>query len=132
MTGHGGTRPLTRIAVVDAGELALRLIRAVREYCLEHGRELRVIALHGDDDAGNLWVREADEAVLVASDDWADAAAIERALSAAAIDAVWDGAGSVDARPVLAGCCTRLGIRRIGAASVRIASGPRATDCDPP
>ena len=109
---------MTRIAVVDSGEVALGLIRAVREYRLDTGRDLRVVALHGDDDAGNLWVREADEAILVAGGGWADAAAIEQALRAGAVDAVWDGAGSVDARPVLAECCTRLGIRRIGAATV--------------
>ena len=120
MIGQSGVRSVTRLAVVDAGEPALRLIGAAREYSLERGRDLAVIALHTHDDAGSLWVREADEAVLVAGDDWTDAACIEHALSAAAIDAVWDGAGTVEARPVLASCCERLGIRRIGAAAVAL------------
>ncbi|HEX4984183.1 MAG TPA: biotin/lipoyl-containing protein, partial [Ilumatobacteraceae bacterium] len=98
--------------------------RAVREYRLEHDRDLRVVALHGDDDAGNLWVREADEAVLVEGRGWADAAAVERALVATAVDAVWDGTSSVDARPGLAECCARLGIRRIGAAALPQPSPP--------
>ncbi|MGZ4792761.1 MAG: biotin/lipoyl-containing protein, partial [Ilumatobacteraceae bacterium] len=122
MSAHGIARPLTRLAVVDAGEPALRLIGAVREYCLERWRDLRVVALHTHDEAGSLWVREADEALLVAGDDWTDAAAIEQALSAAAIDAIWDGSGSVEARPVLADCCERLEIRRIGAASTPLPS----------
>ncbi len=81
MTRRAGRRPLSRIAVVDGGEIALRLIRAVREYRLEHARDLRVVALAGDADAGNLWVREADEAVLVAGDGWTDPAAIEQTLA---------------------------------------------------
>ena len=120
MIDQTGARSVTRLAVVDAGEPALRLIGAIREYCLERGGELAVIALHTHDDAGSLWVREADEAVLVACEDWTDTASIEQALSTAAIDAVWDGAGTVEARPVLAGCCERLGIRRIGAASIAV------------
>jgi acetyl/propionyl-CoA carboxylase alpha subunit/acetyl-CoA carboxylase carboxyltransferase component len=111
-----GPGSLTRIAVVDADEMALRLIRAVREHRLEHDRDLKVVALHGVEDAGNLWVREADEAILVARGGWTDAAAVEHALMTAAVDAVWDGAGSVDGRAELAGCCARLGVRRIGAA----------------
>ena len=118
MTAGPELGTMTRIAVVDSGEVALGLIRAVREHRLDTGRDLRVVALHGDEDAGNLWVREADEAVLVAGDGWADAPSIERALLAAAVDAVWDGAGSVGGRRVLAECCTRLGIRRIGAIAV--------------
>jgi acetyl/propionyl-CoA carboxylase alpha subunit/acetyl-CoA carboxylase carboxyltransferase component len=114
----------TRIALVDADEMALRLIRAVREYRLEQGHDLRVVALHGADEADNLWVREADEAILIEGRGWADAVAVERALLAAAVDAVWDGAGSVDTRPALAGCCARLGIRRIGATAVP----PRPTE----
>ena len=74
------TPPLTRIAVVDAGEPALNLIGAVREYRGEHACDLRVVAMHTHDDAGSMWVREADEAVLVATDDWSDMVTIERAL----------------------------------------------------
>ena len=117
MTG-AGPAPLTRIAVVGTGEPALRLIHAVREYRQEHGRDLRVVALHGEDDTDNLWVREADEAVLVVGDGWTDAVSIEQALLAAGVDAVWYGAGSMDAEPVLAECGARLGLARIGAAGV--------------
>ena len=120
MTGHSDAGSTARLAVVDAGEPALRMIGAAREYCLERGRDLAVIALHTHDDAGSLWVREADDAMLVAGDDWTDVASIEQALSAAGIDAVWDGGGSVQARPVLASCCERLRIRSIGATSVAL------------
>ena len=102
-----GDRPLRRIAVVDPGEPALRLIHAVREYREERDRDLQVVALHRHGDTGNLWVRAADEATLIAGDGWADAAAVEQALVAAAVDAVWDGAGFVAARPALTECCAR-------------------------
>jgi len=111
------TGSLARIAIVDPGERALRFIHAVRAYRREHRRELRVVALYGDDDAKNLWVREADESVRVGGGGWSDAGAAEQALVAAAVDAVWDGTASLDLRPVLAGCCERLGLRRVGAAS---------------
>ncbi|HSB85557.1 MAG TPA: biotin carboxylase N-terminal domain-containing protein, partial [Ilumatobacteraceae bacterium] len=117
MTTSARPTSLARVGVVDAGEHALRLIGAVREYRMEHERDIRVVALHTTDDTDNLWVRDADEAVLVAGDGWTDAAAVERALEVAAVDAVWDGAGSLQARPVLASCCEHLGIRRIGAAT---------------
>ena len=96
MTGQELTQPLNRLGVFDAGETTLNLIAAVREYRGEHACDLRVVAMYTNDDAGSMWVREADEAVLVASSKWNDAAIIEQALSTAAVDAVWDGAGSVD------------------------------------
>ena len=130
MIGQSGATSVTRLAVVDAGETALRLIGAAREYSLERGRDLRSSPCTARR-SGNLWVREADEAVLIADEDWADAAAIAQVLSAAAIDAIWDGAGSLDARPVLASCCERLGIRRIGATSAALPAD-RIHGCDPP
>lgn len=115
MTDTRSPRMLTRIGIVERGEAALGVIRAIREYGIEHHRDVRVVALHSDEEASNLWVREADEAVCVAGG-WTDAVATDQALIAAAVDAVWDGAGSVEAKPLLAGYCERLGIRRIGAA----------------
>ncbi len=122
--------PMTKIAVVDPGEPALRVVHAVREYRDESGRDLRVVALHREEDTGNLWVREADEAVLVAGRAWPDVAALEQVLTAAGVNAVWDGGGSVIARPALAEACARVGIRPVGAAgmayAVADASQPRA------
>ena len=115
MNGRPGAATLRRIAVVDGGEIALGLIRAIREYRLEHARDLQVVAIAVDASADNLWVREADEAVLFDGQGWADAAAVEHALRTATVDVMWDGAGSLDDRPMVAEACQRLGIRRVGA-----------------
>ena len=53
----------SRIAVVNRGEPALRLIRAVRELNAEHGSAIRVIALHTEAERRATFVRAADEAV---------------------------------------------------------------------
>ena len=51
----------TRIAVVNRGEPAMRLIRAVRELNAEHGYGIRVIALHTEAERRATFVRAADE-----------------------------------------------------------------------
>src|ERR1035437_7409550 len=55
----------TRIAVVNRGEPAVRLIRAVRELNEEHGYGIKVIALHSEAEQQTLFVRSADEAVCL-------------------------------------------------------------------
>ena len=52
-----------RIAIVNRGEAAMRLIRAVREIQFEQGSSLRTIALHTEIERNAMFVREADEAV---------------------------------------------------------------------
>ena len=54
-----------RIAVVNRGEPAMRLIRAVRELNAEHGYGIRVIALHTEAERRATFVRAADEAVVL-------------------------------------------------------------------
>ena len=54
-----------RIAVVNRGEPAMRLIRAVRELDAERGTRTRVIALHTEAERRATFVRSADEAVLL-------------------------------------------------------------------
>jgi acetyl/propionyl-CoA carboxylase alpha subunit len=50
----------SRIAVVNRGEPAVRLIRAVRELNAEHGSATRVIALHTEAERRATFVRAAD------------------------------------------------------------------------
>ncbi len=50
-----------RIAIVNRGEPAMRLINAVRDFNLEHGTDLTTIALYTDTDRRSMFVREADE-----------------------------------------------------------------------
>src|SRR5258705_791374 len=98
-----------RVAIVNRGEPAMRLINAVREWNAEGRPALRVIAVYTAADRHATFVREADEAVLIGpvpsspSDDGADAAfagspyldygELERALRACPADAVWPGSG---------------------------------------
>ena len=55
----------TRIAVVNRGEPVMRFIRAVRELNEEHGRGIKVIALHTEAEQRALFVRSADESVCL-------------------------------------------------------------------
>ena len=63
-----------RIAVVNRGEPAIRLINAVREWNAEGRPPLRVIAVYTAADRRATFVREADEAVLIGPDPKSDAA----------------------------------------------------------
>ncbi len=121
-------RGIHRIAVVNRGEAAMRLINAVRELRYEaagqsggDGGDLRVIALHTRAERAAMFVREADEAVCLDDDRAADAgtpyldlAALERALVASRADAAWVGWGFVAERPEFAELCDRLGVVFIG------------------
>ena len=70
-----GRRPFARLAIVNRGEPAMRLINAVREWNAEGRSPLRTIALYTAADRRAMFVREADEAVLIgpATDGGADA-----------------------------------------------------------
>ena len=54
-----------RVAIVNRGEPAMRLINAVREWNAEGRPALRVIAVYTAADRHATFVREADEAVLI-------------------------------------------------------------------
>ena len=59
----GGCPMFTRVVVVNRGEPALRLTRAVRELNEQRGYDIRVIVLHTRAERRALFVRRADEAV---------------------------------------------------------------------
>ena len=79
-----------RVAVVNRGEPAMRLINAVREWNAESRPQLRTIAVHTAVDKRAMFVREADESVLIGPDDeegfgsnpYLDYAELERAPDA--------------------------------------------------
>ncbi|MEJ7892450.1 MAG: biotin carboxylase N-terminal domain-containing protein [Solirubrobacteraceae bacterium] len=110
--------PLTRIAIVNRGEAAVRLIRAVRELNLEHGSSLRTIALHTEAERRAMFVREADEAVVIAAGGdpgpYLDHPELERALRASRADAAWVGWGFVAEDPAFADLCARVGVTFVG------------------
>ena len=58
-----------RVAVVNRGEPAMRLINAVREWNAEGRPALRVIAVYTAADRQATFVRQADEAVLIGPED---------------------------------------------------------------
>ncbi|MGR6964499.1 ATP-binding protein [Geodermatophilus sp. URMC 61] len=107
-----------RIAVVNRGEPAMRLIRAVRELDAEHGTRTRVIALHTEAERRATFVRAADEAVLLADtgagSPYLDHAELARALRASRADAAWVGWGFVAEDPAFAELCADLGVTFIG------------------
>ncbi len=74
-----------RIAVVNRGEAAVRLIRAVRELNAEYDCDIKTIALHTDAERRAMFVRQADEAVTLrrtsAGIAYLDHAELERAAA---------------------------------------------------
>jgi acetyl/propionyl-CoA carboxylase alpha subunit len=106
-----------RIAVVNRGEAAVRLIRAVRELNAEHGCGITTIALHTDAERRAMFVRQADEAVTLRKTSgivYLDHAELERALLEAKADAVWVGWGFVAEDIAFAELCARLKLTFIG------------------
>src|SRR3954462_3081151 len=107
-----------RIAVVNRGEPALRLPRAVRELNAELGTHCRVSALHTEDERRATFVRAADEAVLLretgAGSPYLDHAELGRALRESGADAAWVGWGFVAEDPAFAELCAELGVTFIG------------------
>src|SRR5438132_6059290 len=113
----------SRIAVVNRGEPAMRLINAVREWNAEGRPALRVIAMYTAADRRAKFVREADEALLIGPADadaafagspYLDYAELERALRECRADAVWPGWGFVSEKAEFAELCDRLGITFVG------------------
>ena len=108
-----------RIAVVNRGEAAVRVIRAVRELNAEHDCGITIVALHTEAEQRAMFVRQADEGVtlrpsITAATPYLDHAELERALIKARADAVWVGWGFVAEDPAFADLCARLGITFIG------------------
>ena len=50
----------SRVAIVNRGEAAMRLIHAVRDLSAETGARIETVALYTDADASAMFVREAD------------------------------------------------------------------------
>ena len=109
----------SRIAVINRGEPAVRLIRAVRELNSEFGYGIKVIALHTAAERGALFVRLADEGVLLRDkgdlgSPYLDHAELERAMIAGKVDACWPGWGFVSEDAGFVELCDRIGVTFIG------------------
>ncbi|YAL81928.1 carboxyl transferase domain-containing protein [Dermacoccaceae bacterium W4C1] len=110
----------SRIAVVNRGESAMRLIHAVRDLNAEAStgaQQVSVIALHTTEERHAMFVREADYAYDLgpaADRPYLDHAVLEQALVASGADAAWVGWGFVAEDPEFARLCARIGVRFIG------------------
>ncbi|MGZ8476302.1 MAG: biotin carboxylase N-terminal domain-containing protein, partial [Candidatus Limnocylindria bacterium] len=114
-------RPFTRLAIVNRGEPAMRVIHAVRELNEQRRDPIVVIALFTAVERHAMFVREADEAACLGpSTDgthrsgYLDQGALEEALVAVRADAAWVGWGFVAEDPTFADLCERLGIVFVG------------------
>ena len=107
-----------RLAIVNRGEPARRLIRAARELNRERGWEISTIAFHTEAERRATFVREADEGALIGRPDgpnpYLDHAELERALRESRATAAWVGWGFVAEDPLFADLCARLGVTFVG------------------
>jgi acetyl/propionyl-CoA carboxylase alpha subunit/acetyl-CoA carboxylase carboxyltransferase component len=118
----------TRLAIVNRGEAAMRLVHAARELNEEREHQLHLIALYTEPEAASMFVRRADEAYCIgpatyeAPDGtrragYLDYAALERALRETEAEAAWVGWGFVAEHPDFAELCERMGIVFVGPSS---------------
>jgi acetyl/propionyl-CoA carboxylase alpha subunit/acetyl-CoA carboxylase carboxyltransferase component len=107
----------SRVAIVNRGEAAMRLIHAVGELNAEGGPRIETVALYTDADATATFVREADLTYYLgaaAARPYLDLAVLERALVETGADAAWVGWGFVAEDPAFAELCEKLGVTFIG------------------
>ncbi|MEV0463721.1 carboxyl transferase domain-containing protein [Nocardia tengchongensis] len=107
----------SRIAIVNRGEAAVRLIHAVRDLAAETGQQIQTIALHTDVDRNATFVREADFAYDLgpaSARPYLDLKALEQALVATKADSAWVGWGFVAEDPAFAELCEHIGVTFIG------------------
>src|SRR6476469_4373540 len=107
---------ISRIAIVNRGEAAMRLIHAVRDLNAAagpDGHRIETVALHTEGERRAMFVREADHAYDLgpaSARPCLDYAVLERALRETGADAAWVGWGFVAEHPAFAELCDRLGI----------------------
>ena len=120
-----------RVAIVNRGEAAMRLIHAVREMNADgaagvggpagpHGRgghRIETVALHTTGERTAKFVREADHAYDIgpaSARPYLDHDVLERALRATRADAAWVGWGFVAEDAGFAELCDRIGVTFVG------------------
>jgi acetyl/propionyl-CoA carboxylase alpha subunit/acetyl-CoA carboxylase carboxyltransferase component len=126
-------RPFRRVGVVNRGEAAVRFLRAARAWSRGHREPLEVVALYTHPDRDAMFVREADDAILLGDalvpglngalrSAYLDVDRVVSLLVAAGCDAVWPGWGFLSERPDFADACADAGLVFIGpsGASMRL------------
>ncbi len=121
-----------RVAIVNRGEPAMRVIHAIREFNLERRTTICTIALFTEPDRRARFVREADESYDLGPATFVDDAdgqrkptyldydRLEQALVAVQADAAWAGWGFVAERADFIELCDRIGVTFIGPSSLGI------------
>ncbi|WP_446215635.1 ATP-binding protein [Micromonospora sp. IBHARD004] len=107
----------SRVAIVNRGEAAMRLIHAVQELAAETGTRIETVALYTDVDRTATFVREADIAYDLgpaSARPYLDLKALERALVETGADAAWVGWGFVAEDPAFAELCEKVGVTFVG------------------
>ncbi|WP_327011664.1 ATP-grasp domain-containing protein [Dactylosporangium sp. NBC_01737] len=107
----------SRVAIVNRGEAAMRLIHAVRDLSAETGTRIETVALYTDADRTATFVREADIVYPLgpaSARPYLDHAVLEQALVRTGADAAWVGWGFVAEDPAFAELCDKLGVTFIG------------------
>ncbi|MBP2325022.1 acetyl/propionyl-CoA carboxylase alpha subunit/acetyl-CoA carboxylase carboxyltransferase component [Kibdelosporangium banguiense] len=107
----------SRVAIVNRGEAAMRLIHAVRDLSAETGTRIETVALYTDADRTATFVREADIAYSLgpaSARPYLDHAVLERALVETGADAAWVGWGFVAEDPAFAELCDKIGVTFVG------------------
>jgi acetyl/propionyl-CoA carboxylase alpha subunit/acetyl-CoA carboxylase carboxyltransferase component len=126
-------RSFRRVGVVNRGEAAVRFLHAARAWSRRRGEPLEVVALYTHPDRDSLFVREADDAVLLGDalvpgpdgglrSAYLDASRVLPLLIGRGCDAVWPGWGFASESPEFADACAALGLVFIGpsGASMRL------------
>ncbi|MEV4381100.1 carboxyl transferase domain-containing protein [Streptosporangium sp. NPDC049644] len=107
----------SRVAIVNRGEAAMRLIHAVRDIAAESGTRVETVALHTDVDRTATFVREADlsyDLGPASARPYLDLKVLERALVETGADAAWVGWGFVAEDPAFAELCEKIGVTFVG------------------
>jgi acetyl/propionyl-CoA carboxylase alpha subunit/acetyl-CoA carboxylase carboxyltransferase component len=107
----------SRIAIVNRGEAAMRLIHAVLDLSGETGMPIETVALYTDADRSATFVREADLAYPLgpaSARPYLDLAVLEKALVETKADAAWVGWGFVAEDPAFAELCEKVGVTFVG------------------
>ncbi|WP_422752560.1 carboxyl transferase domain-containing protein [Micromonospora sp. WMMD708] len=107
----------SRVAIVNRGEAAMRLIHAVRELAAQTDTPIETVALYTDVDRTATFVREADIAYDLgpaSARPYLDLKKLEQALVETGADAAWVGWGFVAEDPAFAELCEKIGITFVG------------------
>ncbi|MEU7982433.1 carboxyl transferase domain-containing protein [Micromonospora sp. NPDC049081] len=107
----------SRVAIVNRGEAAMRLIHAVRELAAQTDTRIETVALYTDVDRTATFVREADVAYDLgpaSARPYLDLKKLEHALVETGADAAWVGWGFVAEDPAFAELCEKIGVTFVG------------------